>query len=123
VGPSDLSVKLHLAPEAKNAWKLTSTAFRDRIALQVWYLSIDQQQTNSVVLVLERTIQIERPPLVSEVCANFLADSWFSRLETLLFLPSKNLNCTHEVECTPLQTHYFSENLVVPAIESGPLDL
>jgi hypothetical protein len=24
---------------------------------------------------------------------------------------------------TPFQTHYFSENLVEPGIESGPLDL
>jgi hypothetical protein len=28
-----------------------------------------------------------------------------------------------EAEWTPFQTHYFSENLVVPGIESGPLDL
>jgi hypothetical protein len=28
-------------------------------------------------------------------------------------------NCTHEAEWTPFQTHYFSENLVVPAIEPG----
>jgi hypothetical protein len=33
------------------------------------------------------------------------------------------LNCTHEAEWTPFQTHYFSENLVAPGIESGPLDL
>jgi hypothetical protein len=35
-------------------------------------------------------------------------------------------NCTHEAEWTewtPFQTHYFSENLVVPGIEPGPLDL
>jgi hypothetical protein len=29
----------------------------------------------------------------------------------------------HEAERTPFQTHYFSENLVVPGIEPGPLDL
>jgi hypothetical protein len=29
----------------------------------------------------------------------------------------------HKAKRTPLQTHYFSENLVVPVIESGPLDL
>jgi hypothetical protein len=28
-----------------------------------------------------------------------------------------------EAEWTPFQTHYFSENLVVPGIEAGPLDL
>jgi hypothetical protein len=33
------------------------------------------------------------------------------------------LNCTHEVEWTPFQTHYFSENLVAPEIEPGPLYL
>jgi hypothetical protein len=32
------------------------------------------------------------------------------------------LNCTHEAEWTPFQTH-FSENVVVPGIELGPLDL
>jgi hypothetical protein len=31
------------------------------------------------------------------------------------------LNCTHEAEWTPFQTHYFSENLVVPGIEPEPL--
>jgi hypothetical protein len=29
----------------------------------------------------------------------------------------------YEAEWTPFQTHYFSENLVAPGIESGPLDL
>jgi hypothetical protein len=33
------------------------------------------------------------------------------------------LNCTQKVEWTPFQTHCFSENLVVPGIEPGPLDL
>jgi hypothetical protein len=33
------------------------------------------------------------------------------------------LNCTHKAEWTPFQTHYFSENLVAPGIEPGPLDL
>jgi hypothetical protein len=33
------------------------------------------------------------------------------------------LNCTHEAEWTPFQIHYFSENLVVPGIEPGSLDL
>jgi hypothetical protein len=33
------------------------------------------------------------------------------------------VNCTHEAEWTPFQTHYFSENLVGPEIEPGPLDL
>jgi hypothetical protein len=29
------------------------------------------------------------------------------------------LICTREVEWTPFQTHYYSENLVAPGIESG----
>jgi hypothetical protein len=33
------------------------------------------------------------------------------------------LSCTHVAEWTPFQTHYFSENQVVPGIEPGPLDL
>jgi hypothetical protein len=33
------------------------------------------------------------------------------------------LSCTHESEWTPFLTHYFSENLVAPGIEHGPLDL
>jgi hypothetical protein len=33
------------------------------------------------------------------------------------------LNCTHEAEWTLFQTHYFSENLVTPRIEPGPLNL
>jgi hypothetical protein len=34
--------------------------------------------------------------------------------------PSKSLfNCTHEAEWSMFQTHYFSENLVVPGIEPG----
>jgi hypothetical protein len=33
------------------------------------------------------------------------------------------ISCTHEAEWTTFQTHYFSENLIAPGIESGPLDL
>jgi hypothetical protein len=33
------------------------------------------------------------------------------------------LNFTRETEWTLFQTHYFSENLVEPGIEPGPLDL
>jgi hypothetical protein len=33
------------------------------------------------------------------------------------------LSCTLEAEWILSQTHYFSENLVVPGIEPGPLDL
>jgi hypothetical protein len=30
-------------------------------------------------------------------------------------------NYTHEAEWTPFQTYYFSENVVAPEIEPGPL--
>jgi hypothetical protein len=33
------------------------------------------------------------------------------------------LSCTHKVEWTSFQTHYFTENLLTPLIELGPLDL
>jgi hypothetical protein len=46
-----------------------------------------------------------------------------SRLEPLFSLSSSFLNCTHEAEWTSFLTHYLSENLVAPGIESGPLDL
>jgi hypothetical protein len=40
------------------------------------------------------------------------------------YYSSKHLvNCTHEAEYTPFQTHNVSENLVVPGIKPGPLDL
>jgi hypothetical protein len=39
------------------------------------------------------------------------------------FSSKQLLNCTHEAEWSPFQTHYFSENLVVPGLEPGPLNL
>jgi hypothetical protein len=42
---------------------------------------------------------------------------------TATFSFKELLSCTHEVEWTPFQTHYFSENLVAPGIEPGHLDL
>jgi hypothetical protein len=38
------------------------------------------------------------------------------------FLPSSSSSVLTR-EWTPFQTHYFSENLVAPVIEPGPLDL
>jgi hypothetical protein len=55
-----------------------------------------KKKKNSVVCVRER------PPLFGQVRAN---------------------NCTHEAEWTLFQTDYFSDNLVAPGIELGPLDL
>jgi hypothetical protein len=39
------------------------------------------------------------------------------------FSSTQHLNCTHEAEWDLLQTHYFSEDLVAPEIEPGPLDV
>jgi hypothetical protein len=39
------------------------------------------------------------------------------------FSSKQLLNYTHKAERAPFQTHYFSENLVAPGIELGPLDL
>jgi hypothetical protein len=81
--------------------------------------------------------QTERPPPVSEACTNF-ADRGMLRSQrggslttviSVFWTEAANLSykqlhsCTHEAEWTPFQTHYFSENLVVPRIELGPLDL
>jgi hypothetical protein len=41
---------------------------------------------------------------------------------TATFSFNKLLNCTHESEWTPFQTHY-SKNVVAPGIEPRPLDL
>jgi hypothetical protein len=47
----------------------------------------------------------------------------FSRPEPLTFSSKQLFSCTHESEWTPLQTHYFSTNLIASGIEPGPLDL
>jgi hypothetical protein len=39
------------------------------------------------------------------------------------FSSKQLLSCTHKAEWTPFQAHDFSENLVAPGIEPGPLDL
>jgi hypothetical protein len=90
-----------------------------------------------VALVQERTIPTERPPFIGEFSANFCeyrgcrvvitAESYGRNLRFLdqscYFFFQIALNCTHEAEWTPFQTHYFSGNLVVPGIEPEPLDL
>jgi hypothetical protein len=48
---------------------------------------------------------------------------FLDRIYTATFSSKLLLSCTHEAEWAPLQTHYFSENLVAPGIEPGPLDL
>jgi hypothetical protein len=47
--------------------------------------------------------------------------TFYTRAATFSF--KQLLNCTHEAEWTPFQTHYFSENRVVLGIEPGPLAL
>jgi hypothetical protein len=49
--------------------------------------------------------------------------SGLSRSVPLLFLPSGSSFVLTRLSGTPFQTHYFSENLVVPEIEPGPLGL
>jgi hypothetical protein len=39
-----------------------------------------------------------------------------------VYRPEPLLNWTHKAEWTPLQIHYFSENVVAQKIEPGPLD-
>jgi hypothetical protein len=89
-----------------------------------------------VPYIRERTIQTEPLQLFGEVSANFsdggchvvsVTDPYgriFGFLDRRHYFSSKQLlNCTHEAEWTPFQTHYFSENLVAPGIEPEPLDL
>jgi hypothetical protein len=47
---------------------------------------------------------------------------FLDRSRYFFFQVAPLLNCTHEAEWTLFQTHY-SENLVAPGIEPGPLDL
>jgi hypothetical protein len=91
--------------------------------------------SHSVACVRERTIPTEQPPLVGEVSANLcgqrvphghrdgslLPYSRFYRPEPLLFYQVAPQ--LYEAEWNPFQTHYFSENLVVPGIDPGPLNL
>jgi hypothetical protein len=76
-----------------------------------------------MALVCERTTPIERLQIVGEDSANFCGlrmsrgqqtgalwpYPWIFRKESLLYV----LICTHEVEWTSLQTHYFSKSVVV----------
>jgi hypothetical protein len=72
---------------------------------------------NSVALGRERTIPY-RP-----------SDRLLSAKLVPIFAMSRSQRCgpptavIHEAEWAQFQTHYFSENLVAPGIEPGPLDL
>jgi hypothetical protein len=90
-----------------------------------------------VAWVRERTIPTERPKPVGEVGAKFAdrevssSQRWVSptaviavsRPEPLLFLSNSSSVVLNEAEWTQFQTHYFSETLVAPGIEAGPLNL
>jgi hypothetical protein len=72
----------------------------------------------------KQIIPTERPPLVSEVSANFCGErgvAWSAqripKAVNLGFLKPELLIYTHEAEWTPFQTHYYSENLAAPRIE------
>jgi hypothetical protein len=87
-----------------------------------------------VALVRQRTILTEQPLLVNEVSANF-ADRYRRVISgtdpyghILGFIDRSGYIFFHvaaqlysEAEWTPFQDHYFSENLVAPGIEPGPL--
>jgi hypothetical protein len=87
-----------------------------------------------MVLVHERTIPTQRPPLAGEISATFCG--WrvsrgqrdgslrpYYRFSRPDFFFQWLLNCTDEAQWTPFQTHYLSGNLVALGIEPGPLDL
>jgi hypothetical protein len=111
-----------------------------KLAYRIWVILIANKRVknnnnNSVALVRERSIPTEQLPLVSEVSANFCrkrsgvsaADSYgrnlgfLDRIRYFFFQIAPQF--THETLWTPFQTHRFSENLVMPVIEPGPLDL
>jgi hypothetical protein len=63
------------------------------------------------------TLKRLRPCLIKNVC--FIL--FIRQHENLKFMAWVRER-THEDEWTPFQTHYFSENLIVPGIELWPLD-
>jgi hypothetical protein len=74
-------------------------------------------------LVGEVPIFADKGVLCSQRCISptvVISDFWTG---AATFSSMLLLNCTHEVEWTPFQTHYFSENLIAPGIESGPLSV
>jgi hypothetical protein len=82
-----------------------------------------KSKLNSVAWIRERTIPIERPPLVGEVSASFLrivVATWSSwRIPTTVSLFSKTGASTIFLS----SNHLYSQNLVATVIEPGPRDL
>jgi hypothetical protein len=90
-----------------------------------------------VAWVLERTISIERPPLVGEISANFCGYrvprgqrhrslrpySRFSRPEPLLFLSNSFSTVLTRLSGPRSRPTTFQKNLLAPGIEPGPLYL
>jgi hypothetical protein len=52
-----------------------------------------------------------------------VADPYYHNLGFLNWSRYSFFQVSPLAEWTPFQTHYFSENVVVPGIEPGPLDL
>jgi hypothetical protein len=65
----------------------------------------NNNNNNSKALVRERTMPIERPPLVGEVSANLFAviSAFWSGAANFCF--KQFHNCTHEAQWTPFQIH------------------
>jgi hypothetical protein len=64
-------------PRAGSHTEATERSPMDDVSSQLWHMSASQKhlslktKLNSVILVRERTMPTERPPLVGEVSANF----------------------------------------------------
>jgi hypothetical protein len=61
--------------------------------------------------------------LLTERCHEVSVTDPLGFLDRSRYFFKQLLNCIQEVEWTPFQIHYFSENVVAPGIEPGPLDL
>jgi hypothetical protein len=95
------------------------------------------KQTNSVAWVRKRELYRPNdrrlsaklvPTLAGRGCRVVSATNPPQSLISVLYNGSANsveylLSYPHEAEWTPFQTQFFSENLVTPGIEPGPLDL
>jgi hypothetical protein len=102
-----------------------------RKCFQAIVLLKKKKELNSVALVRKRNIPIERPPLSAKLVPNLRIEGvvWTAQqiptAVNLDFLdPEPFVSYPHEAEWTPFQSHYFSENVVAPGIESricGPV--
>jgi hypothetical protein len=111
------------------------------IISRIWFRVIHKLKLNSVALIREWTIPTTPtipsdrrllanlvPTFADRGCHVVSMTDPYGRILGFLdrssyFSSEQLLNCTHEAEWTPFHTHHFSENLVAPGIEPGPLDL